>query len=133
MVTYYTADEITSLLGEQKAKATTLHNALLKIQIKAKKAIEGKPAKDGGRTPSKLLEYNQDKKEWYLAVKYGNKLLWGVGAKAATENEAKHLAHAYLDGLTIEHLTEEQKKTIESTMKEYRKRGDVAAKKRAGK
>ena len=133
MVTYYTADEITSLLGKHKAQATTLHKALLKIQMKAKRAIEGKPTKEGGRAPTQVLRYEEDQKKWDLVVKYGNKVLWGVGSEAANENEAKHLAHAYLDSLTPEHLTESQIKTIEAAMREYKKRGDVAAGKRKGK
>jgi hypothetical protein len=134
MVKIYTAEDITALLGRRKAKETTVEGVLLKIQKKLKKAVDGTPSKEGGRAPTKVLRYDDKAQCWYLAVKYGNKILWGVGGQAGSEGEAKEAAYLYLDELaTGKALSEEQKKQIESTMKEFKERADKNVAKRTKK
>jgi hypothetical protein len=134
MVKIYTADEITTLLGKRKAKETTVEGVLLKIQKKLKQAVEGTPSKEGGRAPTRVLLYDDKAQSWYLAVKYGNKSLWGVGDKASSESEAKEAAYLYLDELaTGKALNDEQRNKIISTMKEFKERADKNVAKRAKK
>jgi hypothetical protein len=60
--------------------------------------------------------------------------LWGIGGQARSEGEAKDAAYLYLDELaTGKALSEEQKKQIELTMKEFKERADKNVAKRTKK
>jgi hypothetical protein len=97
-----------------KYKTVTIEDVLEKVSVKMNEWID--------TNKRKVFHYNNETKNGYLVVKYGNIGLFALEEDASSVDEAKDKMRAFLNDLASGKITDGQKKKVEEAMEVMKKR-----------